>query len=96
MAEEVKEAAGEEGEEEIIEKKPSAPTATILLILSAIFIGLATYVTGDELSYYFRPVDYENDYGSDWYYDQFERRDKKRAETVEEGARPGAPGAGGG
>ena len=28
----------EEGDEEIIEKKPSAPTASVLMILTAIFL----------------------------------------------------------
>lgn len=93
MAEEMQHAPGEqEGEEEIIEKKPSAPTATVLMILTTVFLGLAIYLVGDEISYYFRPIDYEKDYRSDWYYDQFERKDKKRPETVQEGERPGTPG----
>ena len=47
------------GEEEIIEKKPSAPEATILMILIAVFLGLAIYLAGDEMNLYFRTRDYE-------------------------------------
>lgn len=80
--------AAEEGEEEIIEKKPSAPTASVLMILTAIFLGLAIYLTGDDLSYYFKTKDYENDIRADYYYNQFKRRDARpeRAEETEEGS----------
>ena len=91
--EEVKPAGpgGEEGEEEIIEKKPSAPTATVLMILTTIFLALAIYLTGDDLSYYFRPKDYEGEIRAEYYYNQFKRRDARpeKAEEVEGGARPG-------
>ena len=92
--EEVKVAPGaEEGEEEIIEKKPSAPTATVLMILTTVFLALAIYLTGDDLSYYFKTKDYENDIMADYYYNQFKRRDarpEKAEETEGGGAAPGS------
>lgn len=94
--EEMREAApgAIEGEEEIIEKKPSAPTATVLMILTTIFLGFAIYLTGDDLGYYFKTKDYEGDIRADYYYNQFKRRDARpeRAEETEEGG----PGVGGG
>jgi hypothetical protein len=55
---EVMRVAGE-GEEEIIEKKPSAPEATVLMILTTIFLGLAIYIAADEMKSYFNKKDYE-------------------------------------
>ena len=95
MAKEVKEAEpGAEKEEEIIEKKPMAPTAAVLIILTTAFLGLAIYLAGDELSYYFKTKDYEKDIMADYYYDQFERRDKRpeRVEEPEGGELPGPEG----
>jgi hypothetical protein len=63
------------------------------MILTAIFLGLAIYITGDELSYYFKKTDYEKEppITADYYYDQFERRDKRpeHAKETEEGTMPG-------
>jgi len=96
MAEEERLAAhGEEGgEEEIIEKKPSAPTATVLMILTAIFLGLGIYIAGDETGSYFNAKDYEKDLRAVYHYNQFNRKDARPelAKEVQPGA--GAPGAG--
>ena len=71
--------SGTGGDEEIIEKKPSAPTATVLMILTTVFIGFAIYLTGDELGYYFNKEDYKSEpqKRADYYYTEFKRRDAK-------------------
>ena len=93
--EDLQHGAGSEGEEEIIEKKPSAPTAAVLMILTTIFLGLAIYLAGDELGYYFKRVDYDKDYRADYYYNEFKRRDA-RPEAAEEVEKGGPSGTGGG
>jgi hypothetical protein len=70
------------GEEEIIEKKPFAPTATVLMILTTVFLGFAIYLTGDEISYYFNPKDYESDIRADYHYSNFAKT--KRPEHVQQ------------
>ena len=92
-------AHGEEGgEEEIIEKKPSAPTATVLMILTAIFLGLTVYMAGDEIGAYFNPKDYEKDRKAIYHYNQFKRKDA-RPELAKEvgtgGTEEPAPGGAG-
>ena len=47
--------------EEIVEKKPTAPMAVALLILSTIFIILAICLEVDWLNLYYRSVDYEEE-----------------------------------
>jgi hypothetical protein len=96
MAEEEKLAArGEEGgEEEIIEKKPSAPTATVLMILTTIFLGLGIYIAGDEIGSYFNPKDYEKDHRAVYHYTQFSRKDA-RPELAKE-VQPGGAATGAG
>jgi hypothetical protein len=94
MAEEERPVAhGEEGgEEEIIEKKPSAPTATVLMILTAIFIGLTVYMAGDEIGAYFNTKDYEKDRRAEYHYNLFKRKDARpdKAKEVEPGGQPAA------
>jgi len=77
-------------DEEIIEKKPSAPTATVLMILTTLFLGFAIYLVGDEIGFYFNKTDYEKEYRADWYYSQFKRRDARpeRAEEAGQGENP--------
>jgi len=85
---------GEEGgEEEIIEKKPSAPTATVLMIITTIFLGLAIYMAGDEIGAYFNTKDYEKDRRAIYHYNQFKRKDARPelAKEVEPGG--GTPAA---
>lgn len=74
-----------EGEEEIIEKKPSAPTATVLMILTTVFLALAIYITGDEVGFYFNKSDYEANKRAEDHYNDFSRTEKL---TVEEGESP--------
>ena len=78
---EVTRVAGE-AEEEIIEKKPSAPEATVLMILITIFLGLAIYIAGDEMSYYFRTRDYkaEREKTAQDYYEEFKKKNPEPAE----------------
>jgi hypothetical protein len=80
---EVTRVAGE-GEEEIIEKKPSAPEATILMILATIFLGLAIYICADEMSYYFKTSDYkaEPERKAEHYYTKFKRENPEPAEET--------------
>ena len=43
----------------IVEKKPSAPLATILMIITTICLGLGIYICADEMNFYFRASDYD-------------------------------------
>jgi hypothetical protein len=78
---EVTRVAGE-GEEEIIEKKPSAPEATVLMILTVIFLGLAIYIAGDEMNYYFLKSDYESGKTAVNYYKKFQAENPEAAEEA--------------
>jgi hypothetical protein len=78
---EVTRVAGE-GEEEIIEKKPSAPEVTVLMILTTIFLGLAIYIAGDEMNYYFLKRDYESGKTAAHYYKEFQQKNPEAVEEV--------------
>ena len=45
----------QEVEDDIVEKKPSHPVTTTLLIVSTLALLLAIYLTGRELGYYVNP-----------------------------------------
>ena len=60
-----------EPSEEIVEKKPTSPVATALLIITAVALGLMIFICLDWLNLYFAKSDYDAERGAKWHWERF-------------------------
>lgn len=69
--------------EEIVEKKPSAPLAVALLIISTVCIGFTIYLELDWLDGFFSKKDYDAkpQIEADYYFNAFKKKLRKPEEV---------------
>jgi len=71
--------------EEIVEKKPTSPVATALLIITAVALGLMIFLCLDWLNFYFAKSDYDAEKSAKDHWQQFAQEELVSPQALQPG-----------